>query len=260
MTLVKDRKVRLPRRERLFVLHWNANGIRSSFNELAHLLTERTIDICMVQETRLLPTDSFPPIPGYVSLRRDRPTGLQRAEGRGGGLSILIKDDLPFCEVGAFRAGMDGARLEALAVEIQAAGGERFTFVNVYSPPTPWQRGTQDGGFHPEVLAVSRNHFFGGDWNCHSRLWDPFLPEDRKGEVLENWMTDHGLGCINDGSSTRVNRATGGIVSQTLVCVTAPGLVVLSGVHLKTVSVRTIFRFFGKWIFPQVVSQRPKIG
>ena len=134
LTRVGDRKATLPRRERLFVLHWNANGILSSFNELAHFLKKNHVDICMVQETRLLPRDSLPHLPGYVAIRRDRPAGLPRAAGRGGGLLTLVKDDLPFCEVGAFREGMEAGNLEALAVEIRAVGGERFTFVNVYSP------------------------------------------------------------------------------------------------------------------------------
>ena len=123
LTRVGDNKVPLPRREQLFVLHWNACGIRTSFNEFNHLLQKRTIDICMVQETRLLPSDSLPSFAGYATLRRDRLAGRHRAGGRGGGLLILIKDDLPFCEVNAFRRDVERGELEALAVEIQAAGG-----------------------------------------------------------------------------------------------------------------------------------------
>ena len=152
--------------------------------------------------------DATPTIPGYVAVRRDRPTGpLAGAGVRGGGLLTYVRDTLPFCEASPYRTGVDCGILEAQAVVVRSSRGERHFFVNVYAPPV---RSIGQAAPDPSVLSVSSSHFFGGDWNCHSHLWDLNQPEDILGGRLEKWMQYNGLGCMNDGSATRVSRGTGG--------------------------------------------------
>jgi ribonuclease HI len=118
-----------------------------------------------------------------------------------------VKDDIPYRRVNAYTAGAVQGGVEAVAVEIRCGRGERLVVSNVYAPPP---RAGQPDGCSPEVLEVSSHHIFGGDFNGHSPLWDNLQPSDERGEALEEWVAGQGLAVLNDGSATRVNRATGG--------------------------------------------------
>ena len=49
-----------------------------------------------------------------------------------------------------------------------------------------------------------------GDVNAHSPLWeDGLLSADKCGDHVEDWLANTGMLTLNDGSFTRINRATG---------------------------------------------------
>ena len=45
--------------------------------------------------------------------------------------------------------------------------------------------------------------------NGHSPLWDLTQPPDKRGEEIEDWVLDNNLAILNNGSPTRINKATG---------------------------------------------------
>ena len=187
----------------LRIMQWNADGVANALPGLIQLVRERSVDVCVVQESKLGPRDKDPIIPGYATCRKDRPARVG-VSARGGGLVTFIKLDIPFSETSAFREGSFPGSLEALAVRVRVSHHDWLTVVNVYNPPVGQDRGPFSS------LISSPWHFFGGDWNAHSPVWDPSRPEDAAGVELEDWMSDHDLGCLNDGTLTRINRATGG--------------------------------------------------
>ena len=205
---VKAKRGSFVDRQGLRIMQWNADGIGTALPSLTQLMLERAVDLCLVQETKLGPKDTTPRVPGYVSVRRDRPNP-RTDRSFGGGLLIFIKQDIPYSEASVFREGSVPGPLEALAVRVRLSHRDWLTVVNVYSPPFRPQGQSQDQGF--SSLISSRNHFFGGDWNAHSRMWDRFQPEDGSGVALEQWMSGEGLCALNDGAATRVNKATGGL-------------------------------------------------
>jgi ribonuclease HI len=170
------------------------------------------VDVVLIQETKLGSEDRTPKLPGFAVARRDRPSGR-----RGGGLLTYVKVDLPFREVAAYQEGTEAGSLEALSVEILTGRRQRYTVVNVYAPPVRTS-GTvhQDGGANLNALRVSGHHFFGGDFNGHSALWDASQPADAAGECVEEWMMSNALVPLNDGSATRINRGTGGLSAPDL--------------------------------------------
>jgi hypothetical protein len=135
----------------------------------------------------------------------------------------FVREDIPFEECSALRAGSSDDYLEALAVRVRIGrrhGEETLTVVNLYDPPGRLvDPGSGVAGFDPSILQVSHRHIWCGDVNCHSFLWDPIQPEDRQGERLEDWMAPEGLGCLNDGTATRRNPATGGSSTPDLTVV-----------------------------------------
>ncbi len=79
----------------LRLLQWNADGLATKQHELSHRLNDDSIDICLIQETKLLPEDTTPLFPGFCAVRADRPTNQ-----RGEGLLTLIRDDLVLQKTG----------------------------------------------------------------------------------------------------------------------------------------------------------------
>ena len=208
VSAVADRRSAIRKVRRLRIIQWNVDGIKTSAVDLVSLLERREVDIVLVQETKLSSKDKTPCFPGYSCLRRDRPPGRSRAEGKGG-VMTLVRDDIPFREVQGLAAGSSVADLETLSVEIRTGLGRLpFVVTNVYRPPVRSTGLDVPEGSAPDVLAVSSNHFIGGDFNCHSLVWDPFQPEDTWGGCLEQWMCENRMECLNDGSATRINRAT----------------------------------------------------
>ena len=197
------------RRGCLRVMHWNADGVKAKAEELGHFINTHRVDVCLVQESKLIGSDRTPRFPGYTVVRQDR---LRRPAGsaRGGGLLTLIREDVPFRKCPPVRPS-EGSALESLSVVVPVGGGDKLTIVNVYCPPSRLnQREEGVAGFDPATLPSHRRVLIGGDLNVHSPLWDPFQPGDALGEEVEQWLLDRGMMCLNDGSATHVNRGTGG--------------------------------------------------
>lgn len=200
---VDKKPSRVSQRRKLRILQWNVDGIGTAMPDIEQVLQTNSVDIAMIQETKLRSFDRTPQLNGYTTVRRDRPSG-----GRGGGLIAFIKKEVPFNEVCAYRSGVQPGSLEALAVEVRLGAGVKHIVANVYAPPV---RSQIDGSAVLDLspLAVSDRHIYCGDWNAHSLLWDSNSPEDQAGEILEAWMEERRLSCCNDGSMTHVNRGTG---------------------------------------------------
>ena len=199
----------------LRVLQWNVDGLNTSFVDLEALVRDRQIHVCLIQETKLRPKDATPQLPGYVAVRRDRGSATVPTLGNAGGLITYIRSDVPYTEVSAFRPGAQCNALEATAIRVRTRRDEWITLVNVYSPPST----SRVGEFDLSILSSSRNHLFAGDFNCHSSLWDVYQPEDEEGRKMEDWMLEADFSCLNDGTPTRVNRATGGLSAPDLTVV-----------------------------------------
>ena len=81
--------------ERIRILQWNADGIRSKKSELAKVLQENYIDVALIQETKLTRKCKFE-IQGYKTVRKDREEGRDGTQVTeqthpGGGLAILVR-------------------------------------------------------------------------------------------------------------------------------------------------------------------------
>ena len=71
----------------------NANGIRSTVEELKHLLLTTQPDVVAVQESKLNPASRTPKVPNYTAIRTDR------KHKQGGGLITYIKSDTTFTHI-----------------------------------------------------------------------------------------------------------------------------------------------------------------
>ena len=97
-------------------LQWNADGINTKIAELNRLVVELSVDVVLIQESKLTSRSKTPKIHGFTAVRQDRPN----AEFPGGGLLTYIKDDLAFRRIG----GAKNRNTEALSVSIQQKVGK----------------------------------------------------------------------------------------------------------------------------------------
>ena len=67
----------------LCILLWNATSVRNKGKELHKLLNELDVDIAMITETWLTPTDAFA-LPGYTIVRKDRDIQTGKKKHAGG--------------------------------------------------------------------------------------------------------------------------------------------------------------------------------
>ena len=92
------------------ILQFNINGLNTSKQEFASYLIENNVKVACVQETKLRPNNPDPSFPGYAFLRRDRPGG------GGGGLAILIHQDIEYSPIDVDDLLSTDNHLEAQAV------------------------------------------------------------------------------------------------------------------------------------------------
>ena len=162
----------------LVVMQWNAEGVFHKEDELHHLLKNKDIDICCIQETHLKEGEIFK-IRGY-----QKPFRLDRPDRSKGGVMTLVRNGLHAIEVSTH---LDGAEYQYLKVRSKS---KEVNLVNYYCPnDRPLSLNSidvQPGGF----LMV-------GDFNSHSQSWG-YDHADARGEELEDWQDDNNLILVND--------------------------------------------------------------
>ena len=180
----------------LRLLQWNADGIKTKVGELEMRLKERDIDLAMIQESKLEKGQRTPHIKGYIAIREDR-------QGtRGGGLLNYVRDSLVY-EIVDRRTK---TATESLTIRIRMTRKKWITATNVYCPPKNSTGHTIQLDLNS--IPVSPSSIICGDINAHSPVWDESQPEDARGEDVVEWACHKSLDILNDGSATRINKAT----------------------------------------------------
>ena len=193
-------------------MQWNADGVSTKGFELREKLLKDDIDICLIQESKLRPGDLAQTIKGYAMIRSDRP-GRRAA---GGGLLTYIRDSIIFEPLGEGNA--DGTEFQTFRVMLNRS--RWMDMANVYVAPS---NNTNVEGrtatLDLAVLPAGNRCVIMGDFNAHSQLWDPIQTPDERGDAIADWLVDNDFSLLNDGSTTRHNRATGrGSTPDLTVC------------------------------------------
>ena len=183
------------------------DSIKLKVGELSERMKELNVDIALIQECKLRGKDKTPSIEGYSSVRADRP-----GERQGGGLIAYNKDDIAFETRRCWNK--QTGNVESSTIKIRLSKKKLFTLTNLYIPPNR-ETGTEKI-LVLDNLPSSQDFFVAGDIYAHSSLLDPLQPQDSRGDRIEEWLTENNLFCVNDGSTTRVNRGTAGESTRTL--------------------------------------------
>ena len=185
------------------------DALLSKLEELKTLMKEESIDILLIQETKLIAKDKLPTIPGYTILRQDRPQLICNEGNRGGGLLIGVKSNVPYKKVNIEIRGDTDKSTEWLTLEIPTKSNRKLRLTNIYIPPT---NTTTEDSISLEKWPCKEFDLILGDINAHSLLWDDNCKDgkaDKRGEKVEDWLADNGMACMNNGKSTHVSRSSG---------------------------------------------------
>lgn len=142
-------------------------------------------NIICVQETWLIPRLDFV-IKGYNAVRRDR------ENGKGGGVITFIQRGLQYREI------KKGGELEYVTVEVWVKEGN-IKVIHFYNPCNKLESSQLE-----EIWKdLEGRVIWCGDFNAHSTLWGD--KDDVNGDVLEGFIEEEELVCLNDGSGTRID-------------------------------------------------------
>ena len=180
------------------VLQWNARGLRTHCGQFKQLIQEKTpsVPVICVQETCLKPHHKSPSVPGYDTIRQDRPNL------NGGGLIIYISNTLAYHRL---QINHDFGPVEVVGTQIKL-NTSYINILNIYVPPHETYQ------LQPALTQLAQlfptDTIYLGDLNIHH----PILGStrmDKPGEKVIQWIDDQNLVILNDGSPTRIDPHTG---------------------------------------------------
>jgi ribonuclease HI len=195
------------------ILQWNCDSLAPKVEELEKLLSEKRIDVAVLQETKLRAEDGDIVVADYNMVRRDRQRCFLKGHSRGGGLAFLVKKGVAYRTL--WGKDVDGA--EMLAIEI-IGRDVTLKMANVYVPPTRSRGGGIQCTGWLDVLPLEKEWLVIGDVNAHHEWWDAVVPRDERGEQLAERLEDNQCMVLNEGEATRYHRGTG-IRSTPDVCI-----------------------------------------
>ena len=203
------------------ILQWNADAFLAKKEEFRTIIKNKDIDIFLVQETKMITTDKEPNFPGYTTYSKPRTQVAGNEKNRGGGLLTGIKNTIPYHVVkGTNLRDTNDDITEWQTIEIPISKKEKLRITNIYIPPE--RAGDARGSNKESVVTtkfwpVSQHDMIAGDINAHSLEWEGSLQtegdrrgiEKKRGEMVESWMANKDMICLNTGDATHTNRRTG---------------------------------------------------
>ena len=211
----------------------NINGIQNSLIELHQQLIEQSIDIALIQETKLHPETPDPNIPDYTAYRQDRPIKPKTEEEakeenssknqatksktkhksniNGGGLITYVKNDIPSTTIPPPNLPST-SNIESQSINISITKNEKLTLTNLYIPPrnSTISQQTEDKNITTlfNQLTNIKNSLIVGDVNAHSSLWHSPIA-DHRGEIIQNLLqnSDHTILNKNEPTRSSTNQA-----------------------------------------------------
>ena len=194
--------------KQLYLVQFNCNSLRTKLSELRLFVYSAQVDLLCLCETWL--TDRAPLFRGYVAVWQHRPGGL------GGGLGLLLREDIPFQE--KLLMAYPGGQLELQCVTVISSLGP-IDICNVYNPC----KDVSLAEFTHYFSQLSPHFLFIGDFNAHSPIWDSRHRVNHTGHSIEQLLEQGVVGLLNDPfTPTYTDRRTGASSCLDLCLATPP--------------------------------------
>ncbi|KEG06120.1 hypothetical protein DQ04_15851000, partial [Trypanosoma grayi] len=171
-------------------MQWNSAGLTQAKRlALGKQLYDDNITFCLLSETKMSPPEaaSFG-LPGFQHY------GIART-CRGGGVSILIRDEIQVETGPALVAGIELAQ-----ATIHLDGGMRLTISSAFFPPVATKITSEN---LDRLNNTDGPQLIGADANAHALAWDNEVPPDSRGDTIVQWCIDNEFLIANTGNRTR---------------------------------------------------------
>ena len=180
------------------ILQWNCRGLAHKRNHLLTLISDYKPAVICLQETLLKPDieksqNDVDNLPKYVQFKNYKGYFKCIPSGRNG-LAIYVRNGVLHSPIN-LRTG-----LQALAVRITFQSKE-FVVSNHYISDTHDQIPSK-GQFNNIIHQFDKPYILVGDFNAHNTLWS-HAKNDKRGDVLEEFMYENDLGLLNSNVKTR---------------------------------------------------------
>lgn len=187
------------------ILSLNCQSWNTAKSSVNYVVDNNSIDLLCLSET-------FESIQEPLKFRCW--SKISRARGDGyGGVAILYKDD----EDGVYiqrRAELEDHEVEAICAEVSVKSKESFLLITAYIPP---QKNDQMLGLI-KIIKNCKSKFHHvlvtGDFNAKSLAWNN-IKVNTCGTLLDGYLHESGLICMNDGQATR--RASDSVIDLFLI-------------------------------------------
>ena len=166
------------------ILQWNIRGIRSNFEELKILIGEHKPLVICLQETKI-EFDKLPDIRGYSKVEQSNEAV---------GIAIYVKNGVPY------RPITIESDIRASAVKV-TINDRPISICSLHIPPDFKLELRQLKLLYSQLTSPC---LMLGDYNGHSSMWGGRYI-NKKGEIVENFLTEHDLCLYNDKSVTYIS-------------------------------------------------------
>ena len=172
----------------LKILYWNARSIKPRKEELPKMLEKIDLFVCVES---WLDSDENCNVSGFQTFRKDR------TDSRGGGILILVRNNLAFHELRDFVCTEEDFEVTALRINNVQPTVDIFA---CYRPPhtTPTQK-TWNEIF--EKVKRSKSAILVGDFNAHHKTWN-CEKNDTAGDRLLESLNNSNLILHNPNTKT----------------------------------------------------------
>ncbi|RNA21231.1 RNA-directed DNA polymerase from mobile element jockey-like, partial [Brachionus plicatilis] len=176
----------------LKIVHWNCNSLSNKKELLELLIIKHQPDIVMLNEIKLdkQKANSLLNIRDYLSINKCR-------NSRGGGVAILIKNNVEFSEL----VELDSLNFEIIGIKVPVKIGslrKNINLISIYQPPN------HKNPLDPSIFEYIEKHFdyfvIGGDLN--SKLSSLGYKTNDNGKILEDILEDPRFLIVNDDCPT----------------------------------------------------------
>ena len=155
---------------------------------LQKLIEETDPNIICIQESKLRANKNI-----RLKHYQHPPARKDREIEGGGGVMIFVKQGLPYTEE-ILETSMEAAAIKIYLREMT------LSVVSLYIPPD-YKNKTVGRHLEQLVKQLERPFLLCMDANAHHTAWGSEVP-DRRGQIIEDWLTRNELGILNSGGPT----------------------------------------------------------
>ena len=168
-------------------MQWNIRSFRNNKNFIRRAIDDLSPTVICMQETRCK-VDQDIRLPGFSCAARS-----DREESTGGGTAILIANDIPVTNLN-IDSELETSMAQALI------NNQKLSIVNIYIPPST-NNNCIAGEMDKIIAGLCPPFILCMDSNGHHTSWGSEA-NDRRGEIIDEWVTDNDVVLLNDGSPT----------------------------------------------------------